>query len=63
MESTCRLKYSPKMEVQLVIFWIQLKATDSKKEIGHIQFRFSKKKLNQLASYPVPVLIFRYSHY
>ena len=45
------------------VFWIQLKATDSKKEEDHYKFRLSKDKLFQLASYSIPVFIFRYSSY
>jgi tetratricopeptide (TPR) repeat protein len=44
-----------------LLFWVQLKATDAEdtKTIRHI--RFPQSKLVQLTSYPVPVLITRYS--
>ncbi|SMD31824.1 TPR repeat-containing protein [Reichenbachiella faecimaris] len=43
------------------VFWIQLKGTDSKKELDQCNLRLSHDKLNQLASYSIPVVIFKYS--
>ncbi|MFC2187446.1 DUF4365 domain-containing protein [Fulvivirgaceae bacterium LMO-SS25] len=44
-----------------IVFWIQLKATDSPKEKDHKSIRLSKTKIKQLASYELPVALFRYN--
>lgn len=44
-----------------LVFWIQLKATESKKRKDHRALRMSISKINQLASYEIPVALFRYN--
>lgn len=44
-----------------LVFWIQLKATDSKKLKDHKSIRMQIAKIRQLASYDLPVAIFRYN--
>ncbi len=43
------------------VFWVQLKATDSKIKSGKQSISFSIDKIKQFKSYPLPVLILRYS--
>ena len=44
-----------------MVFWIQLKATDSVKDVDHKSIRMPISKIKQLASYDLPVAIFRYN--
>ncbi|NOU62239.1 DUF4365 domain-containing protein [Marinifilum caeruleilacunae] len=44
-----------------LVFWIQLKGTDSENTKDHKSIRLSVKKIRQLASYKLPVAIFRYN--
>lgn len=44
-----------------LVFWVQLKATDSEKKSIIETVRFKKEKLRQFRSYAIPVLIVRYS--
>lgn len=44
-----------------IVFWIQLKATDSEKIKDHKSIRMQIEKIGQLASYELPVAIFRYN--
>lgn len=43
------------------VFWIQLKATDSKKSKGHKSVLLPIAKIEQLAHYELPVALFRYN--
>ncbi|MGW1453480.1 DUF4365 domain-containing protein [Salegentibacter agarivorans] len=44
-----------------LVFWIQLKATDSDKTKDQKSVRMAISKINQLASYELPVALFRYN--
>ena len=44
-----------------IVFWVQLKATDSEKPKDHKSIRMSIVKIRQLASYDLPVALFRYN--
>lgn len=44
-----------------IVFWIQLKATDSEKLKDQRSIRMQIDKIRQLASYDLPVAIFRYN--
>ena len=44
-----------------IVFWIQLKATDSEKPKDHKSIRMPILKIRQLASYDLPVALFRYN--
>lgn len=44
-----------------LVFWVQLKGTNSKDEARIKRVNFKKDKINQFLSYDVPVLIVRYS--
>ncbi|SDH84284.1 DUF4365 domain-containing protein [Myroides phaeus] len=46
-----------------LVFWVQLKATDSNKKQTITNYSFPRNKIEQFLSYDVPVLIVRYSSF
>lgn len=46
-----------------IVFWVQLKGTDSKDEKLIKRINFSSEKMTQFLAYDIPVLIVRYSSY
>lgn len=46
-----------------IVFWVQLKATDSKDQKIIKTINFSSEKMTQFLAYDIPVLIVRYSSY
>lgn len=46
-----------------LVFWVQLKGTDSKAEKTIKNISFKKEKISQFLSYDIPVLLVRYSSY
>lgn len=53
--------FTSKGKYTSIVFWIQLKATDSEKLKDHKSIRMQIDKIRQLASYELPVAIFRYN--
>ncbi|AOW18676.1 hypothetical protein LPB03_14970 [Polaribacter vadi] len=53
--------FTSKGEYTGIVFWVQLKATDSEKLKDHKSIRMPIAKIRQLASYDLPVALFRYN--
>lgn len=53
--------FTSKGEYTGIVFWVQLKATDSEKLKDHKSIRMTIAKIRQLASYDLPVALFRYN--
>jgi hypothetical protein len=53
--------FNSKGEYTGIVFWVQLKATDSEKLKDHQSIRMPIVKIRQLASYDLPVALFRYN--
>lgn len=53
--------FTSKGEYTGIVFWVQLKATDSENLKDHKSIRMPIAKIRQLASYDLPVALFRYN--